>query len=151
MVIEGLWAIPNLKDTFTALDYAVAEEPAVCGKKGTMAFTVAYAMNKDAKNKPAGWELISFLTGTEAMKISASTGFALPSRQSLMQTFKQNPQDIPFITNAGYATIWQGGERLGKIVTSFNNQFISAMIGQESLSQAMNESQKEANKDCIAP
>ncbi|MBD2042742.1 ABC transporter substrate-binding protein [Microcoleus sp. FACHB-672] len=151
MVIEGLWAIPNLKDTFPRLNYAVVEVPAVCGKKGTMAFTVAYAMNKDAKNKPAAWELIAFLTGTEAMKISTSTGFALPSRQSVMQTFKQNPQYIPFTTGAGYATVWQGGERLSKIVTSFNNQFISAMIGQQSLSEAMQKSQETANKDCMTP
>lgn len=151
MVLEGLWAIPNLKDMFPRLDYAVAEVPAVCGKKGTMAFTVAYAMNKDAKNKPAAWELIAFLTGTEAMKLSASTGFALPSRKSLMQPLKQNPRYVPFITGADYATVWQGGERLSKIVTSFNNQFISAMIGQQSLAEAMRKAQKEANKDCMTP
>jgi multiple sugar transport system substrate-binding protein len=64
MVIEGSWAIPYLKETFPKLEFATAEVPTVGGKKGTMAYTVAYVMNKKTKHKDAAWQLISYLNST---------------------------------------------------------------------------------------
>ena len=83
MVIEGNWAIPYLNSNFPELEYGTAELPTVNGQKGTMAFTVAYVMNKDSKKKEAAWRLISYLTGKEGMKTWTSKGFALPSRKTV--------------------------------------------------------------------
>ena len=152
MVIEGSWAIPYLKETFPQIDFATAEVPKVNGKKGTMAYTVAYVMNKRTKHKQAAWELIAYLTGKEGMKAWAQEGLVLPSRRSVLADlgYAENPLYAPFVAGASYATIWQAGETLPTILTHFNNQFISALIGEQSLQNAMIKAQTTANKEIKA-
>lgn len=152
MVIEGNWAIPYLKDTFPQIEFGTTEIPKVNGKKGTMAYTVAYVMNKKSQHKDTAWQLISYLTGKEGMKAWAKEGSVLPSRQSVLADLKlrNNPLYQPFVRGADYATIWQAGENLPIIFTNFNNQFISALIGQQSLREAMVKAQNTANKEMTA-
>lgn len=152
MVIEGSWAIPYLKDTFPQIEFATAEVPTVNNKKGTMAYTVAYVMNKKAHHKELAWQLISYLTGKDGMKAWANEGLVLPTRKSVLAElgYDQNPLYSPFIVGATYATIWQSGENLPTIFTNFNNQFISALLGEESLLVALKTAQKTANKEILA-
>lgn len=152
MVLEGSWAIPYLKDTFPNLDFATAEVPIVGEKKGTMAYTVAYVMNKKTKHKEAAWQLISYLTSKEGMKAWAKEGLVLPARKSVLAElgYEKNPLYAPFIAGSAYATIWQAGENLPTILLQFNNQFISALIGEQSLQNAMIKAQKSANKEIQA-
>jgi multiple sugar transport system substrate-binding protein len=149
MVLEGTWAIPYLQETFPKLEFATAEVPTVNGKKGTMAYTVAYVMNKKAKHKDAAWQLIAYLTSKEGMKAWAKEGLALPTRKSVLAElgFVDNPLYAPFAKGADYATIWQSGETLPTILTHFNNQFISALIGEQSLREALIKAQRSANKE----
>ncbi|UBF23794.1 ABC transporter substrate-binding protein [Kovacikia minuta CCNUW1] len=149
MVIEGPWSIPYFKETFSKLDFATAEVPTVNGKPRTMAFTVAYVMNRKTKHKQAAWKLIAYLTGKEGMKTWAKQGLALPSRRSVLATtgYNKNPLYAPFAKGAGYATIWQAGENLPTIRMNFNNQFISALLGEQPLSNAMKKAQETANKE----
>ncbi|MEW6493187.1 MAG: ABC transporter substrate-binding protein [Cyanobacteriota bacterium] len=149
MVLEGPWAIPYLQETFPKLEFATAEVPTVNGEKGTMAYTVAYVMNKKTKHKDAAWQLISYLTSKEGMKAWAKDGLVLPSRKSVLQElgYVNNPLYVPFVEGADYATIWQVGENLPIISTHFNNQFISALIGEQSLRSAMRKAQQAANKE----
>jgi multiple sugar transport system substrate-binding protein len=106
MVIEGAWLIPYLKQTFPNTEYATSEVPTVAGKKGTMAYTVAYVMNKQSKHKQEAWQLISYLTGKEGMKAWTSTGIALPTRKSVTAAlgYDRNPIYSSFIAGADYAT-----------------------------------------------
>lgn len=149
MVIEGPWLIQYLKKTFPDIDYATAEVPLVNAQKGTMAYTVAYVMNKDSKHKQQAWELISYLTGKEGMKAWTSTGIALPTRKSVATAlgYDKNPLYAPFIAGSNYATIWQAGEYLPIILNNFNNQFISAMLGEQPLATAMQKAQDAVNKE----
>ncbi len=149
MVIEGAWLIPYLRNTFPTIEFATAEVPTVGGKKGTMAYTVAYVLNKQSKHKPEAWQLISYLTGIEGMKAWTSQGSALPTRKSVAAAlgYDKNPLYAPFIAGAAYATIWQAGENLPTILNNFNNQFISAMLGEQSLSIAMQKAQETANQE----
>ena len=149
MVLEGTWAIPYLQETFPKLEFATAEVPTVNGKKGTMAYTVAYVMNKKAKHKDAAWQLIAYLTSKEGMKAWAKEGLALPTRKSVLAElgFVDNPLYAPFAKGADYATIWQSGETLPTLLTHFNNQFISALIGEQSLPEALIKAQRSANKE----
>lgn len=149
MVIEGSWAIPYLKETFSHLEFSTAEVPSIGGKKGTMAYTVAYVMNKQTKHKKAAWQLISYLTGKEGMQAWAKEGIALPSRKSVLAElgYNQNSLYAPFISGANYATIWQVNEDLPLINIHFNNQFISALLGQKTLNSAMLDAQKAANQE----
>ncbi|MBB5323933.1 multiple sugar transport system substrate-binding protein [Anoxybacillus tepidamans] len=149
MVIEGNWAIPFLKDTFPNLEYGTAEVPTIDGKKATMAYTVAYVMNKNSKKKEAAWKLLSFLTGKEGMKIWTSKGLALPTRKSVAAElgFDKDPLRAPIVAGASYATVWQNGTNLPIITNNFNNQFVSAFLGQRPLADALKEAQETANKE----
>ncbi|GGJ68934.1 multiple sugar transport system substrate-binding protein [Anoxybacillus voinovskiensis] len=149
MVIEGNWAIPFLKDTFPNLEYGTAEIPTINGKKATMAYTVAYVMNKNSQKKEAAWKLISFLTGKEGMKIWTSKGLALPTRKSVAAElgFDKDPLRAPIVAGASYATVWQNGTNLPIITNNFNNQFVSAFLGQRPLADALKEAQETANKE----
>jgi multiple sugar transport system substrate-binding protein len=149
MVIEGPWSIPYFKKTFPSLDFASAEVPIVNGKPGTMAFTVAYVINHKSKHKEAAWKLIAYLTGKSSMKAWATQGLALPARRSVITElgFDQNPLYAPFVKGTRYATIWQAGENLPTIRMNFNNQFISALLGQQPLAIAMKKAQDTANRE----
>ncbi len=148
MVIEGNWAITYLKKTFPQLDFATAELPSINDKKGTMLFTVAYVMNKQTPHKTEAWELISYLTGKEGMENWTATGFALPTRKSVAEKlgYDKDPLRSPFVTGVSYAMPWQAGKYPAAIMNNFDNQFISALLGQQPLEQAMQRAQTQANK-----
>jgi len=148
MVIEGNWAIPYLKETFPQIDFATAEVPKINHQKSTMVFTVAYVMNRQSQNKAADWELISYLTGKEGMEKWAKGGMALPSRRSVATQlgYDQDPLRMPLVAGANYAMPWQAGKYPNVIINSFENQFLSAMLGEQSLQQAMLQAQEGANR-----
>jgi multiple sugar transport system substrate-binding protein len=152
MVIEGPWAIPYLKENFPNLEFGVTEVPTINNKRGTMAYTVAYVLNKQAKNKKVAWQFIDYLTNKPGMKKWATSGLVLPSRKSTLKEIKYdtNPTYSPFVRGAKYATIWQAGDHLPIIMNNFNNQFLSAILGQQSLSDAMKKAQDTANKEINA-
>ena len=152
MVIEGNWAIPYLQTNFKDLDFATAEVPTVNGKKGTMAFTVGYVMNKESKHKEAAWKLISYLTGKEGMKTWTSKGFALPTRKSVSAElgYDKDPLRGALVAGGSYATTWQAGSTLPTIMNNFNNQFIAAYTGQSKLEDAMKSAQETANNEIKA-
>jgi multiple sugar transport system substrate-binding protein len=152
IVFEGNWAIPFIQGNFKDLDFGTAELPAVNGKKGTMAFTVAYVMNKDSKHKEAAWTLLSYLTGKEGMKTWTSKGFALPTRKSVAQElgYDKDPLRAALVAGAAYATPWQAGATLPTITNNFNNQFLDAFLGKQKLADAMKKAQDTANKEIAA-
>ncbi|MBC1238768.1 ABC transporter substrate-binding protein [Nostoc sp. 2RC] len=152
MVIEGNWAIPYLTETFPQIEFATAQVPTINDKKGTMVFTVAYVMNKQTQHKAEAWELISYLTGKAGMQKWTGTGFALPTRKSVAKNLGYD-QDIlrsPLVAGVDYATPWQVGKYPGAIVNNFENQFISALLGQQSLKQAMVQAENAANQQIRA-
>lgn len=148
MAIEGNWAIPYLKTTFPKLDFATAELPKINNRPSTMVYTVAYAMNAKSQHKQAAWELISFLTGKYGMEKWTGTGFALPTRKSVAAAlgYDQDVLRAPLVAGVNYGTPWQVGEYPTAIITNFDNQFISAMLGQQPLAQALQRAQNDANK-----
>jgi multiple sugar transport system substrate-binding protein len=152
MVIEGNWAIRYLSETFPQLEFAIAEVPTINQQKGTMVYTVAYVMNKQAKHKAEAWELISYLTGKEGMEKWTGTGFTLPTRKSVAQKlgYDQDPLRSAFVKGLEYAMPWQAGTYPAAITNNFDNQFISAMLKQQPLQQAMLRAQKAANQQIKA-
>jgi len=152
MVIDGNWAIPYLTETFPQIEFATAEVPTINNKKGTMVLNVAYVMNKQTQHKAEAWELISYLTGKEGMQKWTGTGFALPTRKSVAEKlgYDQDPLRSPLVAGVNYATPWQVGKYPAAIVNNFDNQFVSALLGQQPLKQAMLRSQNEANKQIKA-
>ncbi len=149
MVLEGPWAIPYLQETFPQLQFATAEVPTIAGKPHTMAYTVAYVINRKSTHKAAAWQFVQYLTSFAGMKRWADQGLALPTRRSvtLALGYDRQPLYAPFIAGAHYATIWQAGTTLPTILTNFDNQFISALLGQQSLPDAMKKAQDTANRE----
>jgi len=149
MILSGAWTIPYFRETFPNLEFSTAEVPTINGKRGTMAYTVAYVMNRGSKHKQAAWKLIEYLTSSEGMKVSGNQRFALPSRRSVLTDlgYDRDPLYAPLVAGAKYATIWQAGETLPIILTNFDNQFISALLGEQSLSDAMKKAQDTANRE----
>ncbi len=152
MVIEGNWAIPYLQDTFPDLKFATAEVPQINGQPGTMVYTVAYVMNRQTKHKPEAWALIAYLTGKIGMAKWTSTGFALPSRKSVAQQLKYDRDSLraPLVAGVSDATAWQIGQYPAAIMNSFNNYYLSAVLGQQPLPAAMLKAQESANRQIKA-
>jgi multiple sugar transport system substrate-binding protein len=148
MVIEGNWAIPYLADTFPDLQYATAEVPRINDQPGTMAYPVAYVMNRQSLHKQEAWELMAYLTGKAGMQRWTSSGSALPTRRSVAEqlAYDRDPLQAPFIAGANYATIWQAGSYPTAVMNSFNNQFISVLLGEQPLQPAMERAQATANQ-----
>jgi multiple sugar transport system substrate-binding protein len=148
MVIEGNWAIPYLRETYPKLDFATAEIPLVNGQRSTMLFTVAYVMNKQSQHKPEAWELIEYLTGKEGMQKWTGTGFALPSRKSVATKlgYDQDKLRSSLVAGVNYGIPWQVGKYPAAIMNNFDNQFISALLGEQPLFQAMQRAQTQANQ-----
>lgn len=149
MVIEGNWAIPFLEDTFPNVEYGTAEIPTVNGEQSTMAYTVSYVMNAASEKKEASWKLIEYLTGPEGMEIWTSKGYALPTRKSVAEKlgFDQDEKRAALVAGASYATVWANGVNLPTIMNNFNNQFVSAFLGQRPLDEALKEAEEQANRE----
>ncbi|HEY9751907.1 MAG TPA: extracellular solute-binding protein, partial [Coleofasciculaceae cyanobacterium] len=132
--------------------FATVEVPQINNRPGTMVFTVAYVMNAKSQHKREAWELIAYLTGKQGMEQWARTGFALPTRKSVAAKLKydQDPLRSPLIAGVTYATPWQIGRYPAAIMNHFNNQFTSALLGQQPLTQAMQQAQDEANEQIQA-
>lgn len=144
MAIEGGWMIPFLKDKAPDLNYGIAELPA--GKqKSTMAFTVAYVMNKNSKYKDEAFKLIEFLTSKEGQQFVVDSGLALPSRKSMEEGFKAKyPERAAFIDSASYSVPWQFG-LLGTKVPDAANKASDALIMKQAKSaqEALDNAQKQ--------
>jgi multiple sugar transport system substrate-binding protein len=152
MAIEGNWAIPYLQETFPEIEFGTAELPKINGQPETMVYTVAYVMNQQSQHKPEAWELIAYLTGKAGMEQWTSTGFALPTRKSVAARlgFDQDPLRSPLVAGVPYATPWQAGEYPSVIMNNFDNQFISTLLGQQPLKEAMQQAQDDANEQIKA-
>ncbi|MYL31594.1 extracellular solute-binding protein [Halobacillus halophilus] len=152
MVIEGNWAVPFIENNFSNIDYGTSEIPTVNDQKVTAAFPVAYVMNKQSEKKEAAWELLSYLTGKEGMKTWTSKGFALPTRKSVAEELGYDSDEIrgSLVKGASYAQPWQAGENLSIIMNNFDNQFSSALLGEQSLDEALQKAQETANKEIEA-
>ncbi|QKS70661.1 ABC transporter substrate-binding protein [Paenalkalicoccus suaedae] len=149
MMMEGNWTISFLEDTFPNLNWDTAELPTIDGQEGSMAYTVAYVMNAESEKKDAAWELISWLTGPEGMAEWTGGGFALPTRNSVSEELGLFEDEIraPFAEAAAYATVWADDTNLPIINNNFNNEFLSAFLGNKSLEDALQEAQDVANRE----
>ncbi|WP_332634520.1 ABC transporter substrate-binding protein [Halalkalibacter flavus] len=149
MMFEGNWTISFLEETFPNLNWNTAEIPTIDGVNGSMAYTVAYVMNKDSEKKEAAWELISWLTGPEGMELWAGAGFAFPTRTSVSDELGLFDDEIrgPFAKATGYATVWADDTNLPIIYNNFNNEFLSAFLGQRPLDEALEEAESVANRE----
>jgi multiple sugar transport system substrate-binding protein len=131
IIFEGNWLLPYMKQTFPDVRYGAF--PMVKGKQpGNLAFTVSYSMARDAKNKPAAWTLLSWLTGRQGEKLWVSKGLALPSRSDVKPIGGRQA----FLTQAPYAHPW-GFVGFSDVYTVMNNDLTAVMSGSKSIRQML--------------
>jgi multiple sugar transport system substrate-binding protein len=112
-----------LKETFPNLRYSLA--PLAKGKtRGNLAFTNAYAMARDSKNKKAAWTLLSWLTGKAGMKKWTSLGFALPARSDV----KAVPGRGAFVRYPRFTHGWGNQVDFRHVWTEVANNELTAVI-----------------------
>ena len=131
IIFEGNWALPYMKSTFSQVRYGAF--PMVKGKTGgNLGFTVSYSMAKDAKNKPAAWALLSWLTGPVGQKLWISKGLALPSRTDLKPVGGRKA----FIAAAPYVHGW-GFPNFSDTYTLMNNDLQAVIGGSKTTAQML--------------
>jgi multiple sugar transport system substrate-binding protein len=128
IVFEGNWLVPAMTDQYPNIKYEI--DPLVKGQQaGNLAFTNAYAMAADSKNKAAAWALIQYLNGPDGMKVWTSKGLALPARSDVApiagrEVFTDQAQDSrPWVFPAGFSNV----------LTVMGNEFTSYLQGKQTV------------------
>ena len=148
IMIEGNWSLGFLEQNFPDVDFGVMELPTFKGEKGTMVFTVGYAINASSKSVDAASAFIQYATGTEGMATWTTGAGVLPSREdvTLATDVMNDPLKAPHIKGAEYATPWQKGTTMDTINVEFQNYMPSYISGERTLEEALKMAQDEANK-----
>lgn len=128
IVFEGNWLVPAMTDQYPSVKYAIY--PLVKGKQaGNLAFTNAYGMAADSKNKSAAWALIQYLNGPDGMKVWTSKGLALPSRSDVPPVQGRTV----FTDQAADAKPWQFPAGFSSVLTVMGNEITNTMQGKQSV------------------
>lgn len=147
IMVEGNWVLSFLQDNFSDVEFGTAELPTYKGKKGSMVFTVGYAINGAAKNVDQAKEFIKYATGTEGMATWTQGAGVLPSREDVAKAtnVEADPLKVPHIEAANYATPWQKGTTMDTINTEYQNYIPSVITGERTLEEALKLAEQEAN------
>ena len=141
IIFEGNWLLPYMKDTFPSVKYRIS--PMVKNKaQGNLAFTNSYSMSKQAKNKPAAWTLLTYLSGKKGTKIWTSKGLALPARSDV----KPVSGRANFLKAAPYARPYQFAPKFSKVLTVANNELSAVIEGKESTNDMLKKIDKAAKE-----
>ncbi|ODG96834.1 hypothetical protein A4S05_16460 [Nostoc sp. KVJ20] len=69
---------------------------------------------------------------------------------SIFIGYHQDSLRSPLVAGVNYATPWQVGQYPSAIMNNFDNQFVSALLGQQPLKQAMLKAENEDNRQIKA-
>lgn len=152
IMIEGNWSLGFLEQNFPNVEFGVMELPTFKGEKGTMVFTVGYAINTKSKSVDAASAFIKYATGVDGMATWTQGAGVLPSREdvTLATDVLNDPLKAPHIAGADYATPWQKGTTMDTINVEFQNYMPSYINGERTLEDALKMAQDEANKTISA-
>jgi multiple sugar transport system substrate-binding protein len=129
IAFEGNWIFPPMATTYPNVKFVTAPLPK--GKRyGNLAFTVAYSMAKDSKNKPAAWTLLKYLVGRPGMQQWINLGLALPTRKDVHPVSGRTA----FIRHPGSVHGWGNQVAFRHLWTDVANNELTAVIdGKESV------------------
>ena len=141
IAFEGNWMFPVMRD-FPNVRFRTAPLPR--GKKpGNLAFTVAYSMARDSKNKPAAWELLKYLTGRTGMRKWTSLGLALPARKDVKPVAGRSA----FVKYAKFTKGWGNQVKFRNVWENVaNNELIAVIQGKQSVNEMLRKIQAAARQ-----
>ena len=94
MFFSGIWKTPYLRQ-IKNFQWDVAMFPkGPTGKRGFWLGSACYGLSSSSKNKEMSWKLIKFMTGEEAERTFAATGFAVPAYRKVAES-KAFLDDLP--------------------------------------------------------
>ncbi|WP_026961429.1 ABC transporter substrate-binding protein [Alicyclobacillus herbarius] len=143
MVVEGAWLVPFMKQTAPKLDYGVADFPSANGKDFNMTYTVSYSMAKSTKYPEQAAKLLFYLTGTDALKMTAESGLAIPSRKSMQGKFLDKyPTYKAFIDGVNNAVPYQFGTLGQDFVDAINKATEAGILQNESPAEVLSQAKQ---------
>lgn len=121
MAAEGAWLIPSMKQTAPDVKYGISDLPSANGNDFNMVYTVSYSMSASTKHPDQAAQLLFYLTGKDAEKMTAESGLAIPSRTSEQSVFlDQNPSYQAFVDGVKNAIPYQFGTLGQNFVDAIN-------------------------------
>lgn len=150
MTIEGNWAIGFLEEGYPDLNWGVAEMPvAPGGERGTLTFTVCWAVGANTPNPEAAWSLVNFLTGPEGAQFVAEAGFGvMPARSAYGETWLETRGEefAAFVAGADYAVAPIFPLGFGDFTDSLSGNMQAVLDGEVTAQEVMDEAQEIAEE-----
>lgn len=123
MAAEGAWIVPFMQQTAPKLKYGVSDFPSINGKDDNMVFTVSYSMAKASSHPAEAAKLLFYMTGQQALKMTADSGLAIPSRKSEQGEFLMKyPSYKAFVDGVRNAIPYQFGTLGQSFLDAINNE-----------------------------
>ncbi len=146
IVFEGGWLDSFMKSGYPNVHYAWKEMPA--GKqKATLGFTVSYSIGKESAHKQAAWVLLSYLTGSEGMKLWTEGGVANPSRKDVPAPAGKQV----LVDSAKFAHPWSFIPGFSKVVDAFNNGLTGATQSNGTAADVISKTKVVIDQQLAAP
>ena len=142
IIFEGNWVVPAMSADYPTVRYGTTRMVSGTRGHGNLAFTVSYSMAKDAKNKPAAWQLIRYLVSRPGMRTWTSKGLALPSRADVPPVSGR----VPFIADAPFARPWQFAPGFDKVRTTADNELVAVIEGKQTVPQMLQKIEDAGNE-----
>ena len=128
IIFSGGWQVPYLREAAPNLNYGMAELPKH-KKKGSMLYTVCYSILNASKHTEEAAELLKFMTGPIAEKMTAETGQAVPSRIEQSKIFmKKYPDKKALVTSADFSVVYSWGKGSARIDSELNYVLLQMYI-----------------------
>ena len=146
MALEGAWLVPSMQQTAPNMKYGIADFPSLHGKDANMLFTVAYEMARTTQHPAEAAKLLFFMTGKQALKMTADSGLAIPSRTSEQGEFlKKYPSYKGFVDGLKAAIPYQFGTLGQNFLDAINNATQQGILKKESAAQVLSQAQQTLN------
>jgi Maltose-binding periplasmic proteins/domains len=144
---EGNWVYGTLKADYSDINFGVKEMPTYKGTRYSMSFTVGWGISATSKEKDLAKEWIKYVTGVEGMTIWCEGAGCLPSRTDVAEAMKVNDDAVWKVHTEMIAVAipWQKGTTIEIINNAYKNFILAAFSGEESVEEAMERADKQAN------
>ena len=146
MMISGGWATAYLNENGTDIEWKMTKLPK--GKtEHTVLFTVAYVMNKNAKDPDLGASFINFMTNEKSERMVVDSGLAVPTRMAVADYYiEKNPTLGANPEQAANATVYNLGVHTPKIADLMTAAGEKIRLQGISAQQALEEAEEDYMK-----
>lgn len=140
--IEGAWIVPSIQQTAPNLKWGISDLPSANGKSYNFAYTVSYSMSKTTQHPDQAAKLLFYMTGQNALKMTADSGLAIPSLKTGQAEFlKKYPNYKAFIDGVRNAVPYQFGTLGQNFLDAINNATQAGVLKKESPATVLQQAQ----------